>query len=48
MDTLYEINQTEFIEELANSLKSKIKMPEWAMFVKSGASAERPPVNADW
>ena len=33
---------------IAEKLKSKIEMPEWAKFVKTGAHVERPPHQRDW
>ena len=36
------------ISLVADDLKSKISMPEWAMFVKTGPSREKPPVQKNW
>jgi len=39
------------IRELANYLKSnvpQVKPPDWAMFVKTGANKDRPPMQEDW
>ncbi len=36
------------IDAAAEELKGKIKMPEWARYVKTGVSKERPPESADW
>lgn len=46
----YEIEAEDFIKALAEKLKTipEFKMPEWATFVKTGQSRERPPENADW
>jgi small subunit ribosomal protein S19e len=41
-------NQTLLVEKVAVKLKSQIKKPEWASFVKTGAFKQRPPVDADW
>ncbi len=48
--TIYNVDPTELIEELAKELKKaeSIKPPEWASFVKTGASRERPPAREDW
>jgi len=48
--TIYDVNATELIEELAKELKKvdEIKAPEWAIYVKTGANKERPPVRDDW
>src|SRR3989338_6554879 len=32
----------------AVALKQQIKMPDWAVFVKTGSSRQRPPEHADW
>ena len=37
-----------FVCSLAERLKEKIKMPEWAMYVKTSPGAERPPQRKDW
>jgi len=36
------------IEKTAKELESKIKMPEWALYVKTGVSKERPPEQENW
>lgn len=39
------------IKELVNYLKSnvsEVKPPEWALFVKTGANKDRPPMQEDW
>ena len=46
--SIYDINATKLITKAAEELKKEIKMPEWAIFVKTGTSRERPPVNKDW
>lgn len=50
MVTIYDVDASELIKKAADSLKKidSIKAPEWAMFVKTGASKERPPVERDW
>lgn len=47
---VYDVNTNELIEKAAQELKKieHIKAPEWAKFVKTGASKERPPVDKDW
>ena len=47
---MYDIEPSEFIESLAKELKSigTIKAPEWAVYVKTSHSKERPPVREDW
>ena len=48
--TIYDVDATELIEEVAKELKNieSIKPPEWAVFVKTGVHKERPPARADW
>ncbi len=39
------------IKELVNYLKnnvSEVKPPDWALFVKTGANKDRPPMQEDW
>ena len=47
---VYDVKPDEFNGKLAGKLKEipEIKSPEWAFFVKSGASKERPPFDADF
>jgi small subunit ribosomal protein S19e len=42
------VSKQELINALAIQLKSIIKKPEWADFVKTGVFKERPPMDADW
>ncbi|MCX6707958.1 MAG: 30S ribosomal protein S19e [Candidatus Woesearchaeota archaeon] len=50
MTILQDVNVNDHIEKLAEELKKikTISPPEWAAFVKTGVSKERPPVRADW
>jgi small subunit ribosomal protein S19e len=50
MATIYDIESNELIEAAAKELQSieSVKPPEWAMFVKTGHSKQRPPVRKDW
>ena len=45
-----DLPQGQVIEKTAEALKKveEIKPTEWAKFVKTGTSRERPPVNPDW
>lgn len=45
-----DVSQNEIVKKLAEKLKANpnIKSPEWAAYVKTGVSKERPPVNSDW
>ena len=50
MATIYDVEQNELIEAAAKELQGidAVKPPEWAMFVKTGHSKQRPPVRKDW
>src|SRR3989338_1203801 len=50
MPTMYDVDPSELIEKAAEELKkdANIKPPQWAPFVKTGMSKERPPVRKDW
>src|SRR3989338_2102140 len=36
------------IKNAAEELKKQMKMPDWALYVKTGVSRERPPEQEDW
>jgi len=42
------VSKQTLIEELAKQLKGSLRKPEWADFVKTGTSREKPPVDSDW
>jgi small subunit ribosomal protein S19e len=48
--SIYEIPAQEYNDKLAEALKKipEFKMPEWALFVKTGVCKARPPENNDW
>jgi len=50
MVTIYDVDTSKLIKRASEELKKieQIKAPEWAKFVKTGASKERPPVEKDW
>ena len=48
MATIYDADIQKSIEKLSESLKSLIKAPEWAKFVKTGPAKARPPVEENW
>lgn len=48
MATIYDADIRESIEKLSESLKSLIKSPEWAKYVKTGPAKARPPAEEDW
>jgi len=47
---IYDIHPQEFNAKLAEALKKieEFKMPEWALFVKTGQGKSRPPFDEDW
>jgi small subunit ribosomal protein S19e len=45
---MYEEDPQIVIKNVARSLKSMIKQPEWAPFVKTGMHKERPPADKEW
>ena len=47
---VYDTPAQEFNDKLAETLKgmSEFKMPEWALFVKTGKQKIKPPVSNDW
>jgi|SRR3989344_935204 len=50
MATIYDVDASELIKKASHKLKSieDIKAPSWALFVKTGTSKERPPMDKDW
>src|SRR4030042_1852195 len=48
--SIYDVNTNELIEKTAEALKKieTIKLPKWAIFVKTSAGKERPPERQDW
>jgi small subunit ribosomal protein S19e len=50
MVSIKEVDPELFINKLAERLKNEkiITQPEWALYVKTGVSRERPPENPDW
>ncbi len=50
MATAYEVSAEKLIAEVAEDLRTnvKLKMPEWAFLVKTGAYKERIPESRDW
>ena len=42
------VSRQAMIGELSKHLKEHIRKPEWAEFVKTGVSREKPPVDPDW
>jgi len=45
---IFNVPQDQLIEKTAEELKKLIHMPSWALFVKTGAHKEKPPVDNDW
>ncbi|MBR9680084.1 MAG: 30S ribosomal protein S19e [Candidatus Altiarchaeota archaeon] len=48
MVTVYDVPADELIELVQTDLKKKIKMPEWAGFVKTGPGRQRQPQQDGW
>ncbi len=50
MPTIYDVDANALIEKAAQELKKveSVKMPKWALFVKTSHSKERPPENHEW
>jgi small subunit ribosomal protein S19e len=48
MTTVYDVNPEALIFKTAEDLKDKVEEPEWAKFVKTGVSKERPPEQENW
>lgn len=48
MITVAQVPADILIGLVAEDLKTKFPMPEWARFVKTGPSRERPPIQKDW
>lgn len=50
MTSVFDIKPSELIEKAAAELKKLevMKMPGWAMFVKTSTARERPPIDPDW
>lgn len=48
--SLYDVEGGKYTAKLASLLKGmpEFEMPEWAHYVKTSISKERPPENADW
>lgn len=48
--SIYDVDTNELIEKAAEALKKveAVKMPKWAVFVKTGTGKERPPARQDW
>jgi len=43
-----EVDAEKMIKAIAAKLKEMMQMPDWAKFVKTGTSKERPPEQPDW
>ncbi len=50
MVSVYELKAEEYNQKLAEALKQipEFKQPEWSLFVKTGVSRQRPPVENDF
>ncbi|MFH0832297.1 MAG: 30S ribosomal protein S19e [Candidatus Aenigmatarchaeota archaeon] len=45
---IHDIEADKLIKKAAESLKEKMQMPAWAVYVKTGVNRERPPEQSDW
>ena len=43
-----DVNQSELIKKIAEELKEKMEMPNWAIAIKTGSNRERPPEDRNW
>ncbi|MBI5060770.1 MAG: 30S ribosomal protein S19e [Candidatus Aenigmarchaeota archaeon] len=43
-----DVSQDMLTKKIAEELKRRAEMPEWAKYVKTGLSRERPPEDRDW
>lgn len=48
MVSIRDVDSDALVKKAAEELKNKIKMPDWASFVKTGVSRQRPPEQSDW
>lgn len=48
MTSVYDVPADKLIEKVAKDLKKKMKVPDFAEYVKTGVSRERSPENQDW
>jgi small subunit ribosomal protein S19e len=48
MTTVYDVEAEPLIKKVAEDLKTKVEVPQWARFVKTSVAKERPPSNGDW
>ena len=48
MTSSRDVDQGKLVESVAAALRGKMDMPEWANYVKTGSSRERPPQQENW
>ena len=48
MVSIRDVDSKKLVDIAAEQLKEKIKMPQWAVYVKTGVNRERPPESKDW
>ena len=48
MTTVYDVPADLLIKRVAEKLKSMVKPPEWAKYVKTGVHKQRAPEQEDW
>jgi small subunit ribosomal protein S19e len=48
MTTVYDVEAGALVKAAAEDLKTKVKAPDWAPFVKTGVAKDRPPEDPNW
>jgi small subunit ribosomal protein S19e len=48
MVSIKDADQQRLIKQVSVELRKNMQMPDWAAYVKTGVSRERPPENEDW
>ena len=48
MASIRDVRAGELVKQAADELKPRMDMPQWAKFVKTGVSRERPPEQENW
>ncbi len=48
MPSIMDVSQDDLVKRASDELRSRISMPEWARFVKTGVSRERVPDQDGW
>ena len=48
MTSIRDVESQKLVNAASDQLKERIKMPDWALYIKTGVNRERPPENRDW